>query len=257
MLQIITISKNDFFEIKATEVKRNVDSNVIYLIKNVIDRDVIKFIREEIEEWTLNEEQRWVPLDENCVNFHRINDDYEKSYVKTKAHTFYYNLWLKESEPIKNYFLEIFDFKRQITNFANLDYLHNKPIDGFVSRVIVHHYPIGGGYMEEHTDPVNIYNPVQTIIQASEKGKDYISGGLFVRDPESNEEIFVDDDFRIGDMIVFNPHIPHGVKPIDKNKETDWKVKNGRYLIIPLSLRSDLIKNNEESPKGISYDNRN
>jgi len=120
MLQIITISKNDFFEIKATEVKRNVDSNVIYLIKNVIDRDVIKFIREEIEEWTLNEEQRWVPLDENCVNFHRINDDYEKSYVKTKAHTFYYNLWLKESEPIKNYFLEIFDFKRQITNFANL-----------------------------------------------------------------------------------------------------------------------------------------
>lgn len=57
---------------------------------------------------------------------------------------------------------------------------------------------------------------MQTIIQALEKGKDYISGGLFVRDPESNEEIFVDDDFTIGDMIVFNPHIPHGVKPIDK-----------------------------------------
>jgi hypothetical protein len=144
MLQIITISKNDFFAIKAMEVKKNVDSNVIYLVKNVIDKDTIKFIREKIEKWALNEEQRWISLDENCVNFHRINDEYEKSYVKTKAHTFYYNLWLKESEVIKNYFLDIFDFKRQITNFTSLDYLQNKPIDGFVSRVIVHHYPIGG-----------------------------------------------------------------------------------------------------------------
>lgn len=61
---------------------------------------------------------------------------------------------------------------------------------------------------------------------------------------------------KLGDMIVFNPHILHGVHPIDKTKETDWKVDKGRYLIIPLSLRSDYIKNEAESPKGLTYDNR-
>jgi len=256
MIKIVEISKNDFFNRTPKSIKDDVDSEVIYLVKNMMDKDKVLQIRKKINIWAKIEKEKWMPLDENCVNFHRINDEYEKSYVKTKAHTFYYNLWLKESEEIKKEFLEIFNFKKKITDFHDLNYLNNTPKDGFVSRVVVHHYPIGGGYMEEHIDPVNIYNPIQTIIQASEKGKDYQSGGLYVRDNKTKQEIFVDNDFKIGDMIVFNSHILHGVKPIDKTSETDWNVEKGRYLMIPLSLRSDYIKDSEESPKGISYYDR-
>lgn len=256
MIKIVQLSKKSFFNIEPKIVKKNVDLDVIYLVKNVIEKEKIFQMRQGIQEWSATENETWMALDQNCKNFHRINDQYEKSYVRTKAHTFYYNLWLEESDDIRKDFLHIFDFKRKITNFPNLSYLNNTPRDGFVSRIIMHHYPLGGGFMEEHTDPVNDYNPIQTIIQASEKGKDYITGGLYVKDQETNNEIFIDDMFEIGDMIVFNPNISHGVKPIDSHLKTDWKVEKGRYLIIPLSLRSDYMKDIEESPQGISYDNR-
>lgn len=256
MIRVVELSKKSFFDLEPRDVKKNVDLGTIYLVKNVINKEKIFQIRKEVKEWSLEEPQCWMALDENCKNFHRINDEYEKSYVKTKAHTFYYNLWLEESRGISEDFLDIFDFKRKIMNFPDLGYLENRPQDGFVSRVIIHHYPLGGGFMEEHTDPVNDYNPIQTIIQASDKGKDYTTGGLYVKDQETNNEIFIDDIFEIGDMIVFNPNLSHGVKPIDIELQTDWSVEKGRYLIIPLSLRSDYIKDIEASPQGISYDDR-
>lgn len=256
MLNIIEISKEEFFKKNPKSIKEDVDSKIIYLVKNVIEKDIILNIRKDLEIWNTIESQRWMPLDINCVNFHRINDCYENSYVKTKTHTFYYNLWLKESMQLKDIFLDIFDFKRKVTDFKDLSYLMNTPKDGFVSRVVIHHYPIGGGFMEEHIDPINIYNPIQTIIQASQKGIDYKTGGLYVVDDESKEKIFVDDDFKIGDMIVFNPNNFHGVKSIDSLENIDWGLEKGRFLIIPLSLRSDYIKDNEESPKGVSFDLR-
>lgn len=255
LIEIKKISKNDFFKINPKLIKRNVDSKVVYLVKNVIEREIILDIRNDISSWSKSEAEKWMALDQDCTNFHRVNDCYEKSYVKTKAHTFYYNLWLKESYKMKMFFLNVFEFKSKISDFKSLDYLNNTPKDGFVSRVIVHHYPVGGGFMEEHKDPINVYNPIQTIIQASEKGLDYNTGGLYIRDDDSEEEIFIDDDFKIGDMLVFQPHIFHGVKPIDEDEVTDWEIRKGRYLIIPLSLRSDYMKN-EESPVGVSYSDR-
>ena len=92
----------------------------------------------------------------------------------------------------------------------------NVPSDGVISRVVSHQYPRGGGYLAEHVDPVNPFSLIQTIIQASDHGVDYQQGGLYIRETEASEPIFLDSYTTMGDMIVASD-VRHTVTPIDPN----------------------------------------
>jgi hypothetical protein len=195
-------------------------------------------------------EASWHPCLDGCPDYHRINDEYPKSYVKAKMHSYYFHRW-NQNKDIFEEFKEVFEIKNALTETDKDAYYDNVPSDGVISRVVSHQYPRGGGYLQEHIDPVNPFSLIQTIIQASNHGTDYQQGGLYLRETETAEPIFLDPHTKIGDMIVASPDVRHGVAPIDPDMPLDWSKDDGRWMILPVVIQSDYNMDPHTKPKGL------
>lgn len=251
-IEIREIHRDNFYDIPVTEIKKMTNDGCVFIVKEAYSKKELQTFREHLRRIDMDSEPEWYPLYDGCPDYHRINDEYENSYVKTKAHQFFFHLWYQHNDPILSLFKDTFELKSILMGHHDLSYIRNRPSHGFVSRVVVHHYPCGGGYTAEHQDPVNEWNPLQTIIKASENGVDFEEGGLYVKTDVDAEPIELEKQLDMGDMVVFDQALPHGVNPIDPHKELDWSLDKGRFLIIPLSLRSDYQKDVVNSPNQIN-----
>ena len=97
-------------------------------------------------------------------------------------HAFYYHSWYPHNKDKFDFFSEIFLIKNFLAGFPEKEFLGNMPSDRFIARINIHHYPRGGGYQAEHIDPVGKHAQIQTLIAASEFGKDYSNGVVSLRD---------------------------------------------------------------------------
>jgi hypothetical protein len=251
-MKLIELSRSDFARHDKRRIKDLVDENVLVVVRHFYDESLILDFRQELKAFALSREQSWHPLYNDCPDYHRINDEYENSYVKARTHTFLFHLWYEHNRRLFEMFKETFVFKSELLGKDASYVTSNIPSDGYISRVTVHQYPIGGGYLSEHVDPVNAFNPVQTIIPASIRGVDYKSGGLYVR-PDGSDLLLLDDKIGIGDLVMFNQQIPHGVLPVEPDEKLTWDLDSGRWLIIPITVRSDYIKNQTENVKQLSF----
>jgi len=109
--------------------------------------------------------------------------------------------------------------------------------DGFISAPSVMHYPIGGGYMQEHADPVSKQKCVISAVM-SKRGKDFTTGGLYLKDFDGRK-IDVEALTEVGDVLVFNPSCRHGVEAIDPGPRLLWDDPRGRWMmfstLVPLA----------------------
>ena len=101
----------------------------------------------------------------------------------------------------------------------------------------VHQYPRGGGFMAVHTDVgtakvaklVGFEDYVQVILIMSQKGVDFFTGGAYIVNSEGERE-FYEDDCQVGDVVVYDGRIPHGVEEIDYLSPLDMSSSAGRYV---------------------------
>ena len=92
--------------------------------------------------------------------------------------------------------------------------------------------------MSEHSDyilknvsRVNFMNNFyQLILPITEKGKDFKNGGAFVI--YKNKKISIEDELKIGDIIIYKSTIKHGVDEIDDNKKINLNKINGRIVLM-------------------------
>ena len=75
----------------------------------------------------------------------------------------------------------------------------------------VTHYPIGTGEMAAHIDPNSIL-PIHFNLPLSNIGSDYELGGLYVI--KSERKINIDKKMNLGDLLLFNGGVPHGIDNI-------------------------------------------
>jgi hypothetical protein len=64
----------------------------------------------------------------------------------------------------------------------------------------------------------------------TQKGVDYKKGGSFVIN--KNQVINIDDNTKIGDVVLYSARTVHGVLDIDPNKFPDLKSDKGRYVAL-------------------------
>src|SRR5262249_428750 len=116
--------------------------------------------------------------------------------------------------------------------------LRRKPSSAKYYQCAISNYPQGGGWLEEHTDPIANYGVIHTLSNLSDKGVDFESGGLFFREPSSkSENIFIDDLWKSGDVVCFNASlIRHRVEFIDPDKEFNWDSFSGRWTMSPANV---------------------
>ncbi len=98
---------------------------------------------------------------------------------------------------------------------------------------------------------MNPFSLIQTIIQASDHGVDYQEGGLYIRETETSDPIFLDAYYTMGDMIIASPDVRHAVARIDPNIPLDWSKEDGRRMILPVIIRFDYNMDPKTKPRSV------
>ncbi len=244
-INIHIVNAIEFYEATHTQdFLDNIDEN-IYIVREMFDVSTIQSIRLQCMNTARETEPSWHPCLDNCPDYHRIHHNYPDAYVKSIQHAHYFHPW-NTNLKIFDTFLPIFELKVRLCGYETAEvFLSNIPSSGPICRVLVHQYPSGGGGQQEHIDPVSPFAQIQTIIQASEPGKDFGSGGLYVNHSKIGK-IYLDSLTQVGDLIVLSPGVKHGVAPIDIEKSLNWNEPTGRWIVMPIIIDSDephVVKN--------------
>ena len=228
----------DYDETKALTAEGN-----ICIVKKYFSSSTMATIERKINGMMFGSET-WMPLDDNCIDYRRINDEYPESFVKARTHSFLIHFFNGMNKELLEATMDLWKLKLAwagITKYADIkSKLNCKPSDGYIPRVVSHLYPSGGGYLAPHTDPFNPSNPIQTLVVGSKKGDNFQSGGLFVN--VNGKDICIDEFCDRGDVVIFDQSFTHEVRPVDPEKSVDWHSLNGRLQHVFLFARSDYLK---------------
>lgn len=165
-------------------------------------------------------------IEYGALNFHRINNDDERAYVKGVFQQFVFYPWNQDYFNFFQKFKDAYAFKNHLSkvdhDFGFKDY------EKCCARLAFQFYPGGIGYLAKHKDPVDFHQIVVPILVMSEFGKDYEEGGLYIE--KDNKKIYIDNLCKPGDIVYFRADITHGVDVIDPSIEDDWLSYNGRWM---------------------------
>ena len=105
--------------------------------------------------------------------------------------------------------------------------------DGYWTAARIHQYPRGGGFMVPHQD---MYSRtavaetgatyVQVFLVMTQKGEDFSEGGAFLE--LDGTRLYYEDDCRVGDVMVYDGRVVHGVGDIDPLEPLDMQTFSGR-----------------------------
>jgi hypothetical protein len=208
-----------------------------YIIKNFYEIDFILKIKEYLHLVGTSSLPSYHSISEGSSDFHRIVNEYPGSAVKSICHQYLFHNWNQNQFDFFKVFEELFFLKNVLSGFEKNMFLKNRPSDDFVVRIAFQHYPVGGGYFSEHSDPVGAHQLVVPILQLSTKNDDYNEGGLYLVDG-TGQQVPIDDVAQTGDLILFNGEVKHGVVPIDPYDRIDWSNKRGRWMCIISTIKT-------------------
>jgi hypothetical protein len=251
---IHTVARDEFLERVYEDTDRFMDSiarNDVYIVERFYPPDLVLGFREMLAAFRAEREPSWHPCLDGVPDYHRINDEYPGSWVKARMHSFYFHRFNERADLFEP-FRDIFELKNFLAGEESDAYLETVPSDEIISRVVSHQYPRGGGYLSEHVDPTSRFAKLQTIIQASTPGADFETGGLYLRPEADADPVTVDAHSEPGDLMVLSPDVQHGVAPVDPHVELDWSREDGRWMILPIIIRSDYNMDPETKPKAVA-----
>lgn len=220
-------------EVSYEEIARIISEGRIVILKGVFDADRVLDFRASVARWA----QRTPPYPHGVsptttpeVNYHRIDDGVIKSTLPHVFRQFGFNTLDALEENVGSRAFEIAEPMRRLQNAVaatNWDF----SLAGL--RVKILRYPAGGGFLAEHTHPIEPQR-VGLITSLSRVGEDFRQGGTTFQTPfglvDTNEH------HDIGDIILFRYDLPHAVTAVDEGEEVDWNSETGKWSFV-LDLR--------------------
>ena len=208
-------------------IARSVHENGVALLTGVFEAGPLVRLRKAVFDWSL----RTRPEIGSHRSFHRVDHLPAKSKTPHIFHAF--NLYLRSGgidpsldDVVRPFFAAMKGFQNALTgNAAGF-----VPDDnGRFLRPQVLQYPSGGGFFGRHVHP---YLPqrIGLIVGLSRRGQDFSSGGTWFE--FDNETIDIEHCHEIGDIALFRYDIPHGIAPIDDDRELDWHSERGRWTMV-------------------------
>lgn len=223
------------------------------VVKDYLPAGVVTALRDGCFGEAQLSEPSWQPLVDGCTDYHRVHDNYPDAHVKSRMHAWYFHGYCRTNSDLFGRFSDIFDLKWRLAGREGLPELDAQPSQGLVARVLVHHYPSGGGYQAEHVDPVFDLARVQTLVMGSEIGSDFTSGGLYARSHANGPATYLDNAASLGDLVLLSPGVQHGVAPVDDHVDGyHLGTNSGRWVIMPIFVPSDYPSANTARPAQVT-----
>ena len=154
------------------------------------------------------------------------------------------NEWNKKNKNFYNLIKPMIDFRNEIAGVQKKRFIY-KEVGGdnksfhFCDLVRMIQYPRGGGFLAEHDDHdkyycKGVYQALLPLTVKKTQGKkrqfaSYETGGLYI-DTKKNK-IFIDDYIKAGDLLLFDPRLPHGINSVDSMKKLNISGWNGRLTL--------------------------
>ena len=225
------------------ETKFKIKSNKLCIIKSFLDKKVSKKLINLLKlSFDLRKDIRTSgPFIYGQKDYRRL--DIGDSYVNPKFLRFVsFFEWNKNNKKLFELIQPILKFRNQLCGIVQKNdftyHIKNQRSKKYVYCDLIRmiQYPSGGGFLSEHQDkskyfPKNILN-VLVPLSTKEKYKtksNFSKGGLYyvVNKKRINIEKFID----VGDLIIHNQTITHGVNSIDPHKRLDLKNFTGRTTL--------------------------
>ena len=164
---------------------------------------------------------------------------------------FYNPTFAEDIYGMHDIFRRLIIFRNNLNGMPS-DFTVNGTDDGMWSASRISHYPRGGGFMAPHTDVgTNSVSKglgldyVQLILTMSKKGVDFKEGGAYIIDDEG-KRYFFEDECELGDIVIYDGRIMHGVEEIDPMEPLDMNSFEGRHVAF-VTLFKHFSKDNSAS----------
>ena len=183
-------------------------------------------------------------------NFHRINRNDERAFVKGCFHQFSFFPWNQDLFDVFSNFRKQFELKNLLSRHEKDEYFV-KYDDNFVARIAAQFYPAGEGFLNLHTDPVDRHQLCVPTLILSQKGHDFFEGGSYFLDKDG-DKLFIEDYANVGDTAYFDAGLMHGVDLIDPEVKRPWLDFFGRWMLLFATNKiqsSNVIGNSKDLTK--------
>lgn len=225
----ISFDELDFDSLEWLDEKINfLENGNLLIVKNALPKTEVSKIKEYLSCVGKSSFPNYFPIEVGCPNFHRLNDNDERSYVRGCFHQFVFFPWNQDVFSFFGTFKKLFQFKNLLSKQNKDEFLGSVPSNDCIARISFQFYPSGGGYLNKHKDPVDYHQLVLPLLIMSKRGDDFNEGGLYVEFEQ--EKIYLDDLAEPGDVLYFRADCNHGVEKIDPILEKDWLSFKGRWM---------------------------
>lgn len=208
----------------------SINNEKVIILRNVIPVRLINSIIHYLTKVGQSSFPNYHQIDIGAPNFHRINIQDKRSYVKGCFHQFVFYPWNQDIFNFFEIFKKVYHLKNTLSQIEKKSYLKTIS-DGCTARLAFQFYPSGSGFLNMHRDPIDYHQLAVPVLAMSQKGEDYNSGGLFIETKDGNQ-INLDDFTNPGDIIFFNANTKHGVKIIDADLTSNWLDFSGRWMLL-------------------------
>ncbi len=211
-------------------VRKYLDIFPVLILKRYIDQELLERCHTQLE--ALNAIPEDLALNED--GFCHFKSFYpEKSTARYIHHTFKFNsMFLGRNRALA----ETFDKLKSLYGLIvpnEYSYLGTGRDEQFGLSPEVIHYPSGGGFFSEHVHE-QYPQGYGLILNGSYSNDSFECGGVYFRTSDGIRFDF-DGVSEIGDVVIFDYGLRHGVSRIDPRSDFTWSLKSGRIsYVLPL-----------------------
>lgn len=228
----------------ANQITRSLIEGDIYILKNAFDKKFFDDLKINCHNHFKDQPSSFHKMVEGCPDFHRTIDiDTGKKYsFKVCKHSYYFYKWNNDPLNLFETTYKRWRVIKKLMGYKQNMFENNTPKDGPIDRIQVVRYPSKYGYLEPHSDPYK-YQKFFISGYMSKKGEDYVDGGFYALNVK-DEIIDVEKSIDVGDIGVGYATIVHGVAPVNRQKDPNWKdINDGRWFYSLYTNESDEVKN--------------
>ena len=217
------------------EISNSLEKYGFCIVKNFIDKEILyeklKILRSKFT--SQNDIRISGPLTFKMYDFQRLDlGDYNQENARFCRNMPFFT-WNKGSVMI-DVMQKLIDFRNDYLKLEEKNFLYEINGEKLCDLPKFLQYPVGGGFMNKHTDGVHYHGIMNVLLSLSKRGVDFETGGVYYYDKNGN---YIDAEgiLDIGDMYCHDTQTIHGVHAVDAHKSIDLNNLTGR-LAVNLSL---------------------
>jgi len=212
-------------------VRARIEAGDVIVVRGAVAPDRVTEIKRYLSTVGRHSLPTYLPIEEGCPNFHRINDNDERAYVRGCFHQFVFFPWNQDVLDIFALQRSVYALRNRLAGAPADRFTGRTPDDGCIARIAFQFYPAGRGHLNMHCDPVDHHQLAIPMMTMSKRGVDFDVGGSYALG-SNDERIYLDDISEPGDVVLVNARIPHGVEMVDPDKPVDWLAFEGRWIML-------------------------